>query len=73
MTIGRRLSKRAVVKENKLRQMCLQQRRLTPKNYLARVTIRSRSKMQTVTNGHVGPKWMNRVSRKCPNAGDLVE
>jgi len=31
MTIRRRLSERAVVKENKLGWMCLQQRRLTPK------------------------------------------
>jgi len=30
MTIRRRLSKRAVVKENRLGCMCLQQRRLTP-------------------------------------------
>jgi len=31
MNIGRRLSERAVVKENELGQMYLQQRRITPK------------------------------------------
>jgi len=31
MIVRRRLSKRAVMKENKLKNMCLQQRRLIPK------------------------------------------
>jgi len=53
---GRRLSERAVMKENKLRWVWLQQRRLTPNENLARVTTESRSKMQTVTNGCVGQK-----------------
>jgi len=56
MSVGRRLSERAVMKENKLRQVCLQQRRLTPNEDLARVTTKSRSKTQTVTNGNVGQK-----------------
>jgi len=37
------------------------------KQDLARAMTMSRSKMQTVTNGCVGQKWMNRVSSKCPN------
>ena len=40
---------------------------------LARVTTKSRSKTQTVTNRCVGQKQMNRVSSKCPKIGDLVE
>jgi len=43
------------------------------KEDLARAMTKSRSKMQTVTNRHVGRKWMNRVSSKHPNIGDLVE
>ena len=38
---------------------------------LARAMTKSRSKMQTVTNGCVSQKWRNRVSRNCPNIGDL--
>jgi len=43
------------------------------KEDLARVTTKSRSKTQTVTNGHVSQKWMNRVSGKHPNIRDLIE
>jgi len=42
------------MKENWLRQVCLQQKRLTPKG--TRVMTKSKSGMQTVTNGHVGQK-----------------
>ena len=51
MIIKERLSKRAVMKENGLRQVCLQQRKLAPsKTYVARVMTKSKSKTQTVTN-----------------------
>jgi len=43
------------------------------KEDLARVMIKSRSRMQTFTNGHVGQKIMNQLYSKCPNIGDLIE
>ena len=43
------------------------------KEDLDRVIAKSKSKTQKVTNGHVSRKQMNRVSSKCPNAGDLIE
>jgi len=71
MIVRRRLSKRAVVKENRLREVCLQQRRLTPNRTLARVTTKSRSEMQTVTNGHVSQGAMNRVLASIPMSETL--
>jgi len=43
------------------------------KENLARVMTKSRSKMQTVTNGCVSRKIKNPVSSKHPNVRDLVE
>src|SRR5882724_8172247 len=42
------------------------------KEDLARVTTKSRSKMQTVTHGHVSQKVTNLVSSKHPNIRDLI-
>ena len=62
MSIGRRLSERAVVKENKLGWVCLQQRRLSPrarhKQSLMDVSVESA--MNCVVGGH-------------SNIGDLIE
>ena len=55
MGVGRRLSERAVMKENKLRQVWVSSTENTSTKWdLARVTTKSKSKTQTVTNGHVG-------------------
>ena len=43
------------------------------KEDLAKVTTKSRSKTQTVTNGCVSQKWKNTVSNKCPKVGCLIE
>ena len=43
------------------------------KEDLTRVTAKSESKIQTVTNGRVSREATNRVSNKCPNIGDLIE
>ena len=43
------------------------------KEALARAMTKSRSKTQTVTNGCVSRKQMNRVSSYCPNVRDLIE
>ena len=43
------------------------------KGDLATVMTRTRSKIQTVTDGCVSRKQMNRVSSKCPNIGDLIQ
>jgi len=56
MTIRRRLSERAVVKENKPAWTHLQQKKTNTKEDLARVMTKSRSKTQTVTNGYVSQK-----------------
>jgi len=53
MTIGAKLSRRAVMKEERLRWVCFQQRRQTPKGDLTRVMVKTLSETQTVTNGHV--------------------
>ena len=53
MSIRRRLSKRAVMKENKLRWVSSTEKANTKEN-LARATTKSKSMTQTVTNGHVG-------------------
>jgi len=44
----------------------------TTKN-LARVTIKSKSETQTVSNGHVGQWGRDGGFKECPNVGDLVE
>ena len=48
--VGRRLSKRAVMKENGLRQVYLQEKNNTKRN-LVRAITKSKSRTQTVTNG----------------------
>jgi len=59
MIIKGKLSERAVVKENGLGQVCLQERRTTPKRNLVRETTKSKSRMQSVSNGHVGQRARN--------------
>ena len=44
----------------------------TNKN-LARVTTKSKSEMQTVSNGHVGQGGRDRGFKEHPNIGDLIE
>jgi len=44
----------------------------TNKN-LARVTIKSKIKMQTVSNGHVGQGERDGGFEEHPNVGDLIE
>jgi len=46
--------KEAVMKEERLRWVCLQQRRQTPKGDLTRAMVKTSSETQTVTNGHIG-------------------
>ena len=53
MSVRRRFSKRAVMKENKLRMDVSSTKKTNTKEDLARVMTKSKSKMQTVTNGHV--------------------
>ena len=55
MSVGRRLSERAVMKENKLRWVSPTAETNTKRD-LARVTAKPKSKTQTVTNGCVGRK-----------------
>ena len=43
------------------------------KRNLARVTTKSKSKMQTVSNGCVGQWAMNRDVEECLKVGDLVQ
>jgi len=52
---------------------CIFNRETSTKWGLARVMTKSKSKMQTVTNGCVSQKWMNMVSSKHPDIGDLIE
>ena len=40
---------------------------------LVRVTTKSKSRMQTVSNGHVGRGAKDCSFEECPNIGDLVE
>jgi len=51
MTVMEKLSRRAVMKEERLRWVCLKQRRQSPKRDLTRATVKTSSKTQTVTNG----------------------
>ena len=53
MTIRTKLSRRAVIKEERIGWVYLQQRRQSPKRDLTRATAKTLSEMQTVTNGHV--------------------
>jgi len=62
MTVKRRLSKRAVVKENGLGWMCSSTEKIDTKENLARVMAKSKSEIQTVTNGHLGQRCQEPVS-----------
>src|SRR5882724_5457534 len=53
MIVKGKLSERAVMKENGLRQVYLQEKNNTKRN-LVRAITKSKSRTQTVTNGHVG-------------------
>ena len=57
MIIKGMLSERAVVKENRLGQMLPQERGIAPIRNLVRVTTKSKSETQTVSNGHVS-QWV---------------
>ena len=64
VTIGERLSKRAVVKEKGIRWVCFQQGRGTPKETYLEQWLRLLSKTQTVTMGCVSwgmwiKSWLN--------------
>src|SRR5882724_1730972 len=47
--------------------------RMNTNIYLARVTTKSKSKTQTVSNGCVGRGGKDGGFEECPNVGDLVE
>ena len=62
MSVRRRLSERAVMKENKLGWVCLQQRRLSPR-------VRCRQSLMDVSV----ERTMNHVIGECSNIGYLIE
>jgi len=59
MIVRGKLSKRAVVKEDGLGRVYLKREDYTNNN-LARATTKSKSEMQTVSNGRVGRRVKNR-------------
>ena len=73
MIIRGKLSKRAVVKEDGLRRVYLQERRFNTNKNLARATTKSKSETQTVSNGCVGREGRDEGFEECPNIRDLVE
>ena len=73
VTVGEELPRRAVVKEERLRWVCLQQRRLTPKGDFTRVMVKASSKMQTVTNGCVSWRLGIEFKIKHPKVRDHLE
>jgi len=54
MIVKEKLSERAVVKENRLLDKCRFKEKNNTKRNLARVTTKSKSRTQTVSNGCVG-------------------
>ena len=64
MKVKERLSKRAVMKED--RDVSSIEKQNTKRN-LVRVTTKCKSRTQTVSNGGI------KVFEECPNAGDLIK
>jgi len=81
--IGKEKTSQMIVKEKALREGCRERKkartsvssreRMNTNIDLARATTKSKSKMQTVSNGRVGRRGRDGGFEERPNIGDLVE